>query len=248
MHRQWHHHTAVSGGACMAALACTFHRSATWMVHDGAAMYASQTCATHFQHSQQSWLICTYVHVSHGHALANAPAVNNATRALSLLLTRIPSIKHPAPSTPPNLPPPPAGCSRRRADCAGELRPARLHDDRHGLAHAQRRRPGHVRRGRGRRRRRGRHGWPAVGAQGAKGHRCQAGGKDEQVDLAKGRHPQGGPAGHMGTGGLGCGLGRVGAQGGLCQAARRRQPSETRVPAWRGGLLLLLQLELQGCL
>ena len=51
---------------------------------------------------------------------------------------------------------------------ARELRLPRRHDDRHRLAHAQRRRPGHGRHRRGRRRRRRRHGGHALGAEAPK--------------------------------------------------------------------------------
>lgn len=58
-----------------------------------------------------------------------------------------------------------------RADRAGELCVPGRHDDRHGLAHAQRGRPGHVRGRCGRRGCGGCHGGPALGAQGAQGAR-----------------------------------------------------------------------------
>ena len=83
---------------------------------------------------------------------------------------------------------------RRRHHPPGGAREVRLpgrHDDRHRLAHAERRRPRHVRLRRGRRRRRGRDGGLPVGgalpeARGRAPHRRALG-----LGRAEGRDPQG---------------------------------------------------------
>ena len=71
-------------------------------------------------------------------------------------------------------------------DRAGELRLPGRHDDRHGLAHTERRWPRHVCCRCRRRRRRRRHGGPAVGAQGAQGDRRAPHRQDVQLDVAQG--------------------------------------------------------------